>query len=85
MGTGALCQARPRVARVKVLVTGAGGFVGAHLMPELGDVAVAGSADVTDAGALAAEVREAAPDAVVHLAAISPSPTLGAAPQRSGA
>lgn len=54
-----------------VLVTGAGGFVGSHLLPELGDGAVAGSADVTDAGALAAEIRAVAPDAVAHLAAAS--------------
>jgi GDP-4-dehydro-6-deoxy-D-mannose reductase len=54
-----------------VLVTGAGGFVGRHLLSELGDAAVASHADVTDGAALAAELRDAAPRAVVHLAAAS--------------
>ncbi|HSJ95284.1 MAG TPA: GDP-mannose 4,6-dehydratase [Gaiellaceae bacterium] len=52
-----------------VLVTGAGGFVGRHLLAELGGRAVAGRADVTDGDALAAELREVAPAAVCHLAA----------------
>jgi len=54
-----------------VLVTGAGGFVGAHLARELGGTAVPAEADVTDAAALAAELRAVAPAAVVHLAAAS--------------
>lgn len=54
-----------------ILVTGADGFVGPHLLAELGDRAVAGEADVTDPDALAAELRAAQPDAVVHLAAAS--------------
>jgi GDP-4-dehydro-6-deoxy-D-mannose reductase len=54
-----------------ILVTGAGGFVGAQLLARLGDEAVASSADVRDAAAVAAEVREVAPTAVVHLAALS--------------
>jgi GDP-4-dehydro-6-deoxy-D-mannose reductase len=57
--------------RAPVLVTGAAGFAGAHLIRELGAAAVAGSADVTDPDALAAELRAAAPGAVVHLAAAS--------------
>jgi nucleoside-diphosphate-sugar epimerase len=71
---------------VRVLVTGASGFVGHAACRELlarghevralvrrpgsepeGTVAVAG--DLTDAGALAAAVRAAAPEGVVHLAA----------------
>jgi GDP-4-dehydro-6-deoxy-D-mannose reductase len=56
---------------VSVLVTGAGGFVGQYLLAELGDSAVAGEADVTDADALAAELHRIAPAAVVHLAAAS--------------
>ena len=52
-----------------VLVTGAGGFVGRHLLAELGGRAVAGRTDVTDGDALAAELREVAPAAVCHLAA----------------
>ncbi len=54
-----------------VLVTGAGGFVGRHLLAELGKRAVAGSADVTDPEALAAELRATQPAAIVHLAAAS--------------
>jgi GDP-4-dehydro-6-deoxy-D-mannose reductase len=55
----------------RVLVTGADGFVGRHLMVELGDGAVAASADVTDAAAVRDEVAVVRPDAVVHLAALS--------------
>ncbi len=54
-----------------VLVTGAGGFVGRHLLAELGERAIAGSADVTDPDALTAELRAAQPEANVHLAAAS--------------
>lgn len=54
-----------------ILVTGAGGFVGGHLLPQLGERAVAAEADVLDASALAAEVHAVEPTAVVHLAALS--------------
>jgi GDP-4-dehydro-6-deoxy-D-mannose reductase len=53
----------------RVLVTGAGGFVGRHLRVELGDAFVPFEGDVLDVEALAAGVRAA--DAVVHLAAES--------------
>ena len=54
-----------------ILVTGAGGFVGGHLLPQLGERAVAAEADVRDAVAVAAELRAVGPTAVVHLAALS--------------
>jgi GDP-4-dehydro-6-deoxy-D-mannose reductase len=54
-----------------ILITGAGGFVGGHLLAELGSDAVAASADVLDGDALAAELRELRPAAVIHLAALS--------------
>lgn len=54
-----------------ILVTGAQGFVGRHLLAELGDRARPIDADVTDGSALAAEIAGQAPDAIVHLAALS--------------
>lgn len=54
-----------------ILVTGAGGFVGGHLLPQLGEEAVAAEADVRDAAAVAAELGAVEPRAVVHLAALS--------------
>jgi GDP-4-dehydro-6-deoxy-D-mannose reductase len=57
--------------RGPILVTGAGGFVGSHLLSELGDDAVPLGADVREAGELVDAVRSQAPSAVVHLAAIS--------------
>jgi GDP-4-dehydro-6-deoxy-D-mannose reductase len=50
-----------------ILVTGAQGFVGGHLLAELGDRARPLDADVTDADALRDAVGEA--DALIHLAA----------------
>ena len=58
----------------RVLITGADGFAGRHLRSALeqrGSEAIASTADVRDAAALAAEVQAARPDAVAHLAAFS--------------
>jgi GDP-4-dehydro-6-deoxy-D-mannose reductase len=55
----------------RVLVTGPGGFVGGHLRAELGEAFVPFEGDVLDAYAVLAAVREARPDALVHLAASS--------------
>ena len=66
---------------MKVLVTGADGFVGTHLVQALrarGDTVepcggpdVPGGLEVTRWAAVEARVRESAPDAVIHLAGIS--------------
>jgi GDP-4-dehydro-6-deoxy-D-mannose reductase len=51
-----------------ILVTGAQGFVGGHLLPELGGRGLPVDVDVTDGMAVARAVRASAPEAVVHLA-----------------
>jgi GDP-4-dehydro-6-deoxy-D-mannose reductase len=61
---------------VRVLVTGAEGFVGRHLVPRLRDdghevFATDRDLDVTDAAVVAKRVAELDPDAIVHLAALS--------------
>jgi GDP-4-dehydro-6-deoxy-D-mannose reductase len=55
----------------QVLVTGASGFVGTHLLDVLGAEAVSTEVDITAPEAVGAAVREAQPRAVVHLAALS--------------
>jgi GDP-4-dehydro-6-deoxy-D-mannose reductase len=55
----------------RILVTGAGGFVGTHLLELLGHEAVPLEADVTDPGALAESIRDVRPRGLVHLAALS--------------
>ena len=52
-----------------ILVTGAEGFVGSHLLAGLGERALALPGDVTDAQAVAEAVARRKPTAVVHLAA----------------
>lgn len=54
-----------------MLVTGAAGFVGAHLKAELGEDAVSFDGDVRDADQVLEAVRGASPSAVVQLAAVS--------------
>ncbi|CAH2604190.1 NAD-dependent epimerase/dehydratase family protein [Rhodovastum atsumiense] len=70
----------------RILVTGAGGFVATHLVPQLraafptAELTLCGGApgmtplDVTDAAAVEALVARLRPDACVHLAAISAVP-----------
>jgi GDP-4-dehydro-6-deoxy-D-mannose reductase len=54
-----------------ILVTGAQGFVGGHLLTQLGARALPVDVDVTDRRAVARAVAASAPSAVVHLAAVA--------------
>lgn len=59
---------------MKILLTGASGFTGVHftrMAQQAGHVVQPLGANLTDKAALAADVAAAAPDALVHLAAIS--------------
>lgn len=71
-----------------LLVTGAGGFVGRHLLPLLrarfpGAALHAPALDVTQAEAVADTVRRLRPDACVHLAAIAAIPEARREPDRA--
>jgi nucleoside-diphosphate-sugar epimerase len=80
---------------MKILVTGAGGFVGRHALPALrtafpqAEIIGCGSAadltplDLTDPGAVERLVRDTRPNGCLHLAAISAIPDARAAPERA--
>ncbi len=59
---------------MRILVTGLSGFTGCHLQPELeaqGHTVKGLNADLTNPIAVATEIAQLKPDAVVHLAGIS--------------
>jgi len=73
---------------VRAWVTGAGGFVGRHLVPRLASRGFEVRAtdlelDVADLEAVSAVVEELAPDLIVHLAAISSIPDAARDPARA--
>ena len=63
----------------RILVTGAGGFVGTHLLPVLAaafprSVVVSGRFDLRDPAAIRTAIQADPPDACIHLAAIAAIP-----------
>jgi GDP-4-dehydro-6-deoxy-D-mannose reductase len=68
---------------VPVLVSGASGFVGRHLLELLGDEAAPLEVDVTDAAAVADAIRARRPAAIIHLAALSWVPESWREPARA--
>lgn len=78
------------MAAHRILVTGASGFVGRHLLPvlreRLPDAELhAATADVRDARAVETEIARVRPDRCVHLAAISPIREASRDPDRAWA
>jgi len=74
----------------RILVTGAAGFVGRHLMPAIAarfpDAVVTEAAfDITDRDAVAEAVRAGRPEACIHLAAIAAIPAARQDPGRAWA
>ena len=72
----------------RILITGAGGFVGRHLLPVLrtacpGATLLTDPFDVTDPAAVDAAIGEARPDALVHLAAVAAIPAARLDPGRA--
>jgi GDP-4-dehydro-6-deoxy-D-mannose reductase len=73
-----------------ILVTGASGFVGRHLLPALGaafptTTLATPKIDIQHAGQVEDAVRAAAPDVCVHLAAVSAIGAAGQAPDHAWA
>ena len=75
-------------APAQILVTGLGGFAGRHLGPAFAEILPTATllplgCDLTDADAVATRVREARPDACLHLAAIAAIGAAGGDPARA--
>ena len=72
---------------MRVLVTGAGGFVGTHLVPQLqaAHQVLSPAFDITDTAAVQAALEAHRPDAVIHLAAIAAPMEARRAPDRAWA